>query len=208
MEVAGDQTCRICLEQRKSRKNPLIAPCDCRGSVEFIHLYCLNHWRRIDPERNYKYCDLCLVKYKIPIEYDFEKIPKLRFFSALLEWPTFFLTTFHYSWFFYMGVFGNDFLQGGRNLYISIHLFFSLLYLCLIYKNWFVRKRERYMALLAREKRWIVIPFHGLLLIVCVSHPSYYSFCVSTLYLQIYWKMHIHILQQMNNEDQDDQLEN
>lgn len=36
--------CRICFSRDPSELNPLIAPCSCRGSLEFIHLLCLREW--------------------------------------------------------------------------------------------------------------------------------------------------------------------
>ena len=42
----------------------MIAPCKCDGSVKYVHIYCLERWRRlkINPSR----CEICNQKYKIP----------------------------------------------------------------------------------------------------------------------------------------------
>eukprot|EP01071_Lankesteria_metandrocarpae_P007698 Lankesteria_metandrocarpae@DN4758_c0_g1_i1.p1 len=38
-------TCRICLcEEDMPNVNPLIAPCECRGSMKYVHLQCLRTW--------------------------------------------------------------------------------------------------------------------------------------------------------------------
>ena len=38
-------TCRICLQEGEfSGENPLISPCNCTGSVKFLHLECLRKW--------------------------------------------------------------------------------------------------------------------------------------------------------------------
>lgn len=39
--------CRICLEQGPGDGDPLISPCQCKGSVEYVHLGCLRHWLRV-----------------------------------------------------------------------------------------------------------------------------------------------------------------
>lgn len=36
--------CRFCLENSETISNPLIAPCNCKGSIEFLHLKCLFRW--------------------------------------------------------------------------------------------------------------------------------------------------------------------
>eukprot|EP00397_Hematodinium_sp_SG-2012_P021384 GEMP01022084.1.p1 GENE.GEMP01022084.1~~GEMP01022084.1.p1 ORF type:complete len:473 (+),score=75.70 GEMP01022084.1:27-1421(+) len=40
----GDDLCRICLMEGSDESDPLICPCKCKGSIEFIHLECLRHW--------------------------------------------------------------------------------------------------------------------------------------------------------------------
>lgn len=39
-------TCRICLLEGPGEDDPLIAPCQCKGSIEYVHLGCLRHWIR------------------------------------------------------------------------------------------------------------------------------------------------------------------
>jgi len=44
-EVGPNVNCRICLmDGDDDGKDPLIRPCDCKGSIEYIHLECLRHW--------------------------------------------------------------------------------------------------------------------------------------------------------------------
>lgn len=42
-EQITNPTCRICLDGFEEG-NPLIEPCQCRGSVQYIHVDCLVHW--------------------------------------------------------------------------------------------------------------------------------------------------------------------
>jgi RING-variant domain len=39
-----DRSCRICLDESETEKNPLITPCKCIGSVRYIHFDCLKAW--------------------------------------------------------------------------------------------------------------------------------------------------------------------
>lgn len=59
--------CRFCLEHTQTNENPLIQPCNCKGSVINIHLVCLVKWRKFteNPLAKYK-CQLCNVNFNFP----------------------------------------------------------------------------------------------------------------------------------------------
>lgn len=59
--------CRFCLEKTHTKANPLIQPCECKGSVENVHLICLVTWRQMteNPIAKYK-CQLCVTDFKFP----------------------------------------------------------------------------------------------------------------------------------------------
>ncbi|CAK0834176.1 unnamed protein product [Prorocentrum cordatum] len=41
----GDQlSCRICLMEGSTREDPLVRPCQCRGTIEYVHVGCLRLW--------------------------------------------------------------------------------------------------------------------------------------------------------------------
>lgn len=39
-----NRQCRICFGDEDTPENPLISPCDCTGSVQYIHYDCLKQW--------------------------------------------------------------------------------------------------------------------------------------------------------------------
>ena len=41
---AEPQPCKICLADENSSQNPLISPCKCTGSMQYVHLACLKEW--------------------------------------------------------------------------------------------------------------------------------------------------------------------
>ena len=43
-ELEADSLCRICFCSETSNENPLIAPCDCTGSIKYIHTDCIRQW--------------------------------------------------------------------------------------------------------------------------------------------------------------------
>eukprot|EP00397_Hematodinium_sp_SG-2012_P025731 GEMP01026904.1.p1 GENE.GEMP01026904.1~~GEMP01026904.1.p1 ORF type:complete len:442 (+),score=79.66 GEMP01026904.1:108-1433(+) len=64
--------CRICLLEGATPEDPLIRPCECRGTIEYVHLACLRHWirGRLDLSESssaYFYkplaCELCKAAY-------------------------------------------------------------------------------------------------------------------------------------------------
>eukprot|EP00441_Pelagodinium_beii_P035284 CAMPEP_0197633058 /NCGR_PEP_ID=MMETSP1338-20131121/9509_1 /TAXON_ID=43686 ORGANISM="Pelagodinium beii, Strain RCC1491" /NCGR_SAMPLE_ID=MMETSP1338 /ASSEMBLY_ACC=CAM_ASM_000754 /LENGTH=365 /DNA_ID=CAMNT_0043204643 /DNA_START=212 /DNA_END=1306 /DNA_ORIENTATION=+ len=72
-EMQDKLMCRICLLEGSGEDDPLIAPCQCKGSVEYVHLGCLRHWIRgrlnlsDGPSGAYFYrpltCELCKAAY-------------------------------------------------------------------------------------------------------------------------------------------------
>lgn len=43
-EEAVTMQCRICLLEGGTDRDPLVCPCQCKGSIKFVHLDCLRHW--------------------------------------------------------------------------------------------------------------------------------------------------------------------
>jgi len=79
-------TCRICLlEGAGEPDDPLIAPCQCKGSIEHVHLGCLRHWikGRLNlsdrPLGSYFYrplsCELCKAVYPTYVHAGQERTP-------------------------------------------------------------------------------------------------------------------------------------
>jgi hypothetical protein len=68
--------CRFCLSEDYDRSNPLISPCNCTGSVKFVHSNCLNHWRTVTQDINQKViCQLCHAPYNLPRRWLMELTP-------------------------------------------------------------------------------------------------------------------------------------
>mmetsp|Transcript_47756 Transcript_47756/g.134859 ORF Transcript_47756/g.134859 Transcript_47756/m.134859 type:complete len:418 (-) Transcript_47756:97-1350(-) len=77
--------CRICLLEGSTDDDPLICPCQCKGSIEFIHLGCLRHWIRgrlnlsDNTDGSYFYrplaCELCKAVYPAYVHVQHERSP-------------------------------------------------------------------------------------------------------------------------------------
>lgn len=60
-----EPTCRFCLMTfAENPTSPLIRPCLCTGTNAFIHVSCLQTWRRTSQHAN-NFCNVCLYRYRI-----------------------------------------------------------------------------------------------------------------------------------------------
>jgi len=61
-----EKICRICFDGTEDEETgKLFSPCKCKGSMRYVHVACLNHWRQVSTEKNYYQCPQCLYKYNI-----------------------------------------------------------------------------------------------------------------------------------------------
>lgn len=69
------QICRICFDENAEKDDPLISPCKCSGSMEYVHLKCLRKWRSRQENKKIAphvttytwkafHCDICKEKLK------------------------------------------------------------------------------------------------------------------------------------------------
>lgn len=68
----GKDQCKVCFTEANTQSNPLLSPCNCAGSMKFIHLMCLKTWlnskltvQQTDSIRSYFWksfeCEICKV---------------------------------------------------------------------------------------------------------------------------------------------------
>jgi len=61
--MVEEKTCRVCFGDEDG--GPLVQPCACRGSVQWIHVHCLEQWRRTGPREDAAYrCGQCMDYYR------------------------------------------------------------------------------------------------------------------------------------------------
>ena len=64
--------CRFCFSETHAKKDPMLTPCACSGSVKYVHRSCLQNWRdanRSNPSFNT--CPVCRVDYTVIDAYKF-----------------------------------------------------------------------------------------------------------------------------------------
>ena len=62
-ELDSQKLCRICYDSLEDNENLLLRPCNCAGSMKWVHKKCLLTW--INMNENNKKCNVCNFKYKI-----------------------------------------------------------------------------------------------------------------------------------------------
>ena len=61
--LVEEKTCRQCFLDEDD--GPLVQPCACRGSAKWIHVHCLEQWRRTSPRKDAAYrCGQCMDEYR------------------------------------------------------------------------------------------------------------------------------------------------
>ncbi|KAI3981928.1 hypothetical protein MKX01_008250 [Papaver californicum] len=77
--------CRICLEYDGEPGEDLISPCMCKGTQQFVHRGCLDHWRSVKEGFAFSHCTTCKARFHLRVElledYSWRKI-KFRIFVA------------------------------------------------------------------------------------------------------------------------------
>jgi len=88
-------SCRFCFESNSLKKNPLISPCDCKGTSKYVHRDCLMKWQANTTVDAHRFvCQTCQAPYTFPTV-EFEKIPFLSATPHALLSPNVFLSTLH-----------------------------------------------------------------------------------------------------------------
>lgn len=61
IDIDDECKCRYCYMD--ICRTAFISPCKCDGSIKYVHIYCLEKWRRIT--QNPSNCEICGTKFKI-----------------------------------------------------------------------------------------------------------------------------------------------
>ncbi|KAK8451035.1 hypothetical protein SEVIR_6G097300v4 [Setaria viridis] len=75
LEIEDEETdgssaacCRICLESESEIGDELISPCMCKGTQQFVHRSCLDHWRSVKEGFAFSHCTTCKAQFHLRVE--------------------------------------------------------------------------------------------------------------------------------------------
>lgn len=188
--------CRFCLDSNNGKRNPLIEPCDCRGSVRFVHEQCLSRWRRINPARNAKICMLCLEPYNEAYNEAVEMIPDKNILSVfLLRFP--FLTFLTVN---YIGLFHYSLVSFKPDVFVHFSKYqvvSQIAYFLLFFFSWKVRNLRNYWHHWYTQETVLLVTFHGICnYYISIAEPFA---CIPLIFvMSYYWPRHISILETLN----------
>jgi E3 ubiquitin-protein ligase DOA10 len=189
--------CRFCFASSSTKQNPLIEPCECRGSIRFVHQHCLNRWRKMDPARNAQLCLLCLEPYRLEGFVSYEIIPSQARILILLRYPMLLCLVVNYLAFFQYSL-GHP----SVSIYSLLELYqyiFQLLYLGLFCFHWNVQQKRAYWQ---EVKGKGLIVFSGLYIIsnYALHQHQFFALLPINYILAIAWHRHIQILEMLNQD--------
>lgn len=197
----AEKICRFCLANKQTGKNPLISPCNCKGSLEFVHLKCLNRWRRMDILRNGRTCSLCQTHYDFLPPFIMETIPQNNtIFLYYLNYPGLVLVTYNYI--YAVALSSNKsmsdqiFLQA---IYMTSQYMFHFVYFFFLFTEWHVVNKGMYWRQLKTIWTPVLIAFH-IFLFSLVQDDMFILAPFVSFYMGIYWKIHLRLLENINTE--------
>lgn len=193
--------CRFCLDNRQTRKNPFLSPCECRGSVEHVHFICLQKWRITNPPVTLNICPLCKAVYKLPEEFQGEIFPRLGMEHFLISpeiyaFALFYVFCVHISWI------GTQPLQ----LYLIDNwsgiycISFESLFWIFVRRNWNVRGIQRYREEWSKRGASTVLWFHALIWLSWLALQNKSPLLLLPYSMRCLWRTHTEILQRRNEE--------
>lgn len=190
-----DKICRFCLSTKNGLVNPLITPCQCKGSLEFVHLKCLNRWRHQDLQRNWRRCCLCLTVYKLLDLQDFEHIPKLNATTYyILYYPGSVFLLFDYIC---IVLLSSQPTLEFEFLYLLGKYGITFLYIFTFAKHLEVKNKKLYLQSLSKVK----VAFLGLIhmwLLQTFHHQKFVVGPLLSIYPSFYWFLHLNTLERVN----------
>lgn len=187
--------CRFCLESNNTRRNPLIDPCECKGSLQFVHERCLLKWRRINPNRNAISCLICLTPYHLKELPVLEQIPEqYRVSLFFLRFPFLPCFTANYVLVFHMSLDRN---KSFFDLFEPYQYAFQIFYLFLFFLEWKVQNTRLYWRHW-NNRSCLYLCFLYLAANVLLYQGLYIMIAPINVFLGMFWQRHLQILQRLN----------
>jgi hypothetical protein len=182
--------CRFCLE---IDAEPMLSPCRCRGSVEFIHRECLHRWIREGDEiiEERLLCSLC----KEPM-FRLEPIPNPHDRRYILLYNSNVLTlVIHYAFFIFNLQSNKPLIYHFKNAEICLHAIYLIVYSRSIRTSHPMLYRD---VLLARRSYlyWLL---HLYFIYTFATEDSVMMAFASNFCITLHWNEHLHTLHEINS---------
>ncbi len=198
-EPEAEPYCRICYEHTVQRHNPLLTPCNCRGSLRHVHRRCLLRWVLLNEARPETKCHLCGAAYAVQGFNRLEDIPDDRgLFEISLKYPIILLLLAHYILLLMFQQIPRPLWNTTFALYSSaIHAAVHVAYLGLFLLK--AKTRNIFLYVFFWMRYWAFVP--GLRYALYVLYQPRYNELgyVADLWLTAYWLAHTRTLRRIND---------
>lgn len=202
MEATELRMCRFCWGSKDRKYNKLIDPCECKGSLQYVHQQCLNRWRYLDTYRNGMRCLLCMTVYRLPDANIFEELPNDNtWLNLALRYPFFLFAIVFYIWIFHQQYINSKsfyhYNHSALSLLNSYQIIFQGAFIVVWKRQWRVKNRSLYFRLWSTPEGFFIFFSH----LICLFYffLEYYYMIVPLLFaMGLYYKNHKYILMRIN----------
>jgi hypothetical protein len=201
--------CRFCFEPQRTPTDPLITPCPCKGSVQFVHWLCLKRWVQLNPATNGQACTICRLPFQVTAFPGLEQVsgPAFALFCvrhtyAISSAVSYALIAWNY---YYALPKEGDTPETVRwEMFRTGCLLSQMWYIGCLALVWRVQHRGLYRRLAARTSRlpWLLL-VHAYAQGSITWRPEEAQYtCMVLIYLalQMYWAEHVGVLARVNGE--------
>jgi len=187
--------CRFCLEPPTDVSNPLISPCPCKGTVEFVHRACLYRWMFTDTDEGNLVCSICKTPFLEEHLPSLEVIPPKNRLYFFLDNSTAFLLVAHYIICFILSktLRVEDFFY---HFTVTSQISVNILYMTLFLTTARVKNLSEYIRISSAGYLWL-ITYHLLSLYALTRGFFILSIPIGAT-LNVYWRTHIKSLKYVN----------
>jgi len=183
--------CRFCLE---IDSEPMLSPCRCRGSVEFIHRQCLLRWIREDNEviEERLLCSMCRepMIHLEPIPHRLDRRYFFLYNSNLLT------LLIHYTFFISNLQSSKPPIYHFKNAQMCLHAIYLVLYSVSMRTS----HPMLYRDVLMKRRSYLYWLLHLYFLYVFASEESIMMAFASNFCITIHWTEHVNTLQEINRD--------
>jgi E3 ubiquitin-protein ligase DOA10 len=193
-----EDLCRFCLDSRNSKQDPLITPCECRGSMRYIHTDCLRHWRLLNPGRNGSMCLLCFHAYTLSFDDVLEVVPNegsMAVFFIRMPAVLFLFVN-------YIAIFHYTLLPRRAQHYDIIEGYeyaFQILYFLVFITQWNVKHKKLYFTHLFTKSFFFLVFIHLASNVYIHQHDFITGLIPMNVAMSYYWIYHKRALHAINN---------
>lgn len=200
--------CRFCLESdgEEDDTNPLVDPCDCKGSARYVHWNCLRRWAHTNPPLNGRQCRVCQAAFHVNLFPQLEVIPFVAggggLSSMLLEYTSMTTLVIQFLYILARARLSNEHFsdEDAWQVLLQIQSVIHLTYAACFAVNWRVQNKDIYMALVNHSQIPNLLLAHVGALYFIVAHKSAWMCIATQILLGRYWGEHVRVLTTMNRQ--------